>query len=379
MTANGDVAPAAGGSGSHSRAESIRWQWTTGHLRRTFYSLLQFQRERAWGREVGRIGRSLVESQTYGAVITCGPPHLVHDTGRRFATAAGVPFVMDLRDPWSLVERVADPMGSPAWFALAARYERRCVAEAALVIMNTDRARDAMRAAHPAHAARVVTVMNGWDDDATATAPRERTFTVAFAGSISLDRDPSVLLRASAALVQRLKLLPDDFRVVFAGETGAESDPAGPAALATRLGIRAHVRIVGFRPRAEVTALLASADVLVSLYQDSTLAVPSKVFEYLNQPGRILAFAEPDSATAAVLAGLDADVVSPGDVDATIAALERRYRAFTERRAPPAPLRPAHLSRAANAGVLLGHLERITKAGVARIRPASAEPVGSPS
>jgi len=47
---------------------------------------------------------------------------------------------------------------------LAARYERRAVADAALVVMNTEPARRAMQVAYPTAPERIIAVMNSHDD-----------------------------------------------------------------------------------------------------------------------------------------------------------------------------------------------------------------------
>src|SRR3954447_23731214 len=78
-------------------------------------------------------------------------------------------------------------------------------------------------------------------------------------------------------------------------------------------------------PRAHREALqfLANATLLVSLPQDTEMAVPSKVFEYSRFNAWLLALARPNSATALALAGSSADVVAPDDEEALYAVLRR--------------------------------------------------------
>lgn len=154
-------------------------------------------RERTWGRNATRLAARLASSARWRAVITCGPPHMVHHHGATLARKLGVPLVMDLRDPWSLVERLPAHMASPLWFALAKRFERRAVRSATLVVTNTEPARAAMAAAHPEAAPRCITVLNGHDEEPIPPPPPGRRFVLAYAGTIYLDRDPRLLLRAA--------------------------------------------------------------------------------------------------------------------------------------------------------------------------------------
>ena len=75
---------------------------------------------------------------------------------------------------------------------------------------------------------------------------------------------------------------------------------------------------------------LASADLLVSLPQDSNLAIPSKIFEYMRYEASLLALAEPGSATEELLRTSGADVVAPNDEEGTLKtlrdALDQRER-----------------------------------------------------
>lgn len=94
---------------------------------------------------------------------------------------------------------------------------------------------------------------------------------------------------------------------------------------------------------------LAGATMLVSLPQDSHLAIPSKIYEYLRFEAWVLALAEPGSATAEALDQSGVDVVAPDDVDGMARVLAGRVRAFRAGSRPGRPTGVAHLSRRAQA------------------------------
>lgn len=371
--------PAAGGgasgprpSESLSRSQSLaRVGLNRAMLRRAFLALTQYARDRAWSGAALAAARRARAGQPYAAVISCGPPHMAHVAGRRLARELRVPFVMDLRDPWSLVERVPEDLGSPLWYFLARRHERQCVRAAALVVMNSDPARDAMREEYPDAAGRIIGVMNGWDEPPPGPPPADRPFTIAYGGSVYLDRDPETLFAAVAALVAERSLTPGLLRVLFVG-----GGQASLRDIADRFGIGAFLQLVPPLPWREAMNLLSEAHVLVSLAQDSHLAIPSKLFDYMALPGAVLAFADPSSATARMLAGTGAAVVPPRDRVTAAAHLRRwwdDYRTGSDRRAAP----PAHLSRRAQAGVLLSALDAVLdRRGVGPHAPHAALAAG---
>jgi glycosyltransferase involved in cell wall biosynthesis len=293
--------------------------------------------------------------------MACGPPHWAdHLAAARIARRAGLPFAMDLRDPWSLVERLPSSLASPVWLWRSRRDEQRSLRQAELVVMNTEGARDAMRALHPTASDRIEAVMNGVDGEPLpAPAPGEQdddgAFVAAYAGTVYLDRDPSGLFRAAARVVEEQGLSPARFRIEFMGEA-PEAEIARAAAAA---GIPDHVVVHPRGTRDEASAFLERAALLLSLPQDSHLAVPSKIFEYMRFPAALLALAAPGSATAILLRDSEADVVDPGDVDGIAEVLARRFREFAAGKRPSPLAGDPRFGRRRQADHLFDRIERL--------------------
>src|SRR5262249_34955014 len=102
--------------------------------------------------------------------------------------------------------------------------------------------------------------------------------------------------------------------------------------------------------------------VLLNLPQDSHLAIPSKIYEYMRYDAAILALATPESATAALLRGTSADVVHPDDVDGIAAVLRRRLREHDEGWRPLPLASPERFSRRVQADRLFDALESLPAA-----------------
>jgi protein-tyrosine-phosphatase len=321
--------------GSRARHE-VRWSRKNlvDELRRAYYAWAEYRRQSRWAEAAARLGARLLERGVHRAVVSCGPPHMVHEAARRLADAKGLPLVIDLRDPWSLLQRIPEPVASPLWYSLAARYERRAVAEAALIVMNTESARRAMQAAYPAAAERIIAVMNGHDYEPVPRSRHGHRFTIAYAGTIYLDRDPRPLFRATAEVVRRLDLSPDELGIELMGKAGSFNGMPVEA-LARGAGIEAFVRVRPPGPLREAMEFLADAAVLLSLPQDSDMAIPSKIFEYMQFEAWVLALASPGSATELLLRDSGADVIPPDDEEAIARSLETRYRQYRRGERPP--------------------------------------------
>lgn len=317
--------------------------------------------ERAWSRAAHVLAERVARQGLYHAVVTCGPPHHVHEAGRQLARRMSLPHVVDMRDPWSLVERLPESVASPLTLRAAERLERGVVRDAALLVCNTDPARDALAAAYPERADRMIAVMNGFDDEPLPPPSGNGRFVLAYAGNIYLDRDPRGLFRAVALVTRELGLSPAEFGVEFMGDVHAYGG-LSLEDLAGREGIGSYVRVHKPRPRSEAMEFLAGAAMLVSLPQDSHMAVPSKVFEYMRFPAWMLALADRGSATQRLLSDTNADVVEPDDTASIASAIRSRVAEFQVRGRPERGIAEPRFSRQAQATRFFSALDAVAAA-----------------
>jgi len=323
--------------------------------------------ERAWARRASALGRRILDPATHRWIVSCGPPHWAdHEAGQRLARTAAIPLAIDLRDPWSLVERLPGSMVSPVLLHASSRAEARVMRSASLVVMNTEAARDAMRVKYPEHAERILAVPNAVDDEALPIPPssaeeRKRRFLVAYAGTVYLDRNPATSSRGGAGGA-RVRAYPERFGIEFMGV----AEPGWIEAMAAQEAIAPFVAVHPPGPRLAAAAFLTRASVLVNLPQDSHLAVPSKIFEYMRYDAAILALAAAESATAALLRGTDADVVDPEDIEGITAALLGRIREHDAGRRPRALATCERFSRRAQADRLFDALDGLIRNDIPR-------------
>lgn len=338
------------------RAE-LRWalQSPRGWMR-IYWAALDFARISAWGDRVMDTVASVFDPHVHRAVVTSAPPFMSHDIGRRLSQRYHIPFVMDMRDPWSHVERLSEGIATPAWTRLAAHYERMAVERASLVVANTEVARRQMTASYPLRARDIITVTNGGDDEEIPVPQCRHRFVIAHAGTVYLDRDPRALFEAAAQVIRRHSLTPDDLSLEFIGELEAVGGfPIEEVARAE--GIADYVRTGPPRPHRDAMAFMAEASMLVTMSGTNMAAIPAKTFECVRFPAWVLALSAPGSATDLMLDGTGADVASPGDVTAIAEIIEVRYMEHKAGVRPEPIGRDPRFSRRHQAGVLLDALE----------------------
>ncbi len=375
------VAPAADSRGADSRGTAaplpdiaprehpdtvsrhdIRW-WppTPRKMLRSYWVWLDLARHEKWARDAVRLAEQILEPGVHFAVVTSGPPHMTHETGRFLSRRRGLPFVMDMRDPWSLNERIPERWASPLWLRRTARHEREMVRQAALVVANTAPARDALARAYPDARDRISAVMNGSDDDPLPPQRRGGRFTIAYAGTVYDYGDPRSLFRAAARVIRDLALTPDDFGMDFIGNF----DDGGEQALfetARTEGVEDFISVGPTRSHEGAMHFLSQATMLVTFPGWNSVAIPGKVFECVRFDAWLLALSDAGSATDLLLRGTDADVVPRDDIEGIARVIEQRYRAHRRGEEATHIARDERFSRRLQARILLDALARLAPA-----------------
>jgi len=335
---------------------------------RAYHAAMEFVNGAVWANEAARIAMQTFDPTVHRVVVSCGPPHMVHRASRRLARRLGLPLVVDLRDPWSHAERVHEGVASPLWYHLAKRFESRAFEQASLIVMNTPPAHEVMCREYPTHADKLICVTNGFDLERIPEPAQSEVFVLAYTGAIYANRSPRNLFRAVRSVAETLELGAADLQVELMGDFDVDVITA----MSRQEGVHDHLTLHPAGNIRDVARLLSRAAILVNLPQDSDLAIPSKIFEYMVYPSWLLALAESDTATGRILAGTTADVVQPEDVEGIADVVRRCYEAYRNGVRPEPVANRADLGRVHQAAVLLDAIEE-------RVGPAAGRQGGQSS
>lgn len=225
--------------------------------------------------------RAVGQLPRYDAVLTSGPPHSAHLVGAYYRRRHAVPWVADMRDPWSTNHYT---MYSEITRFLDQQIEVHTLRRATAIVTVSDQLASAVSALHERP---VETVSNSFDpaEFADFSSPSFDPLTICYCGSlIGGRRRPELLLRAMALLRERRPRLR--IQALFMTD---EPELVREAAL------RAHVADLvdsqGWVARNDVLAAWQRASVLVLLRWDDPReeGVPTgKLFEYLGAGRPIL-------------------------------------------------------------------------------------------
>jgi glycosyltransferase involved in cell wall biosynthesis len=273
-----------------------------------------FELRAGWFRPALAAALAEVERSRPDVVLTSAPPYVAHLVGLELKRDAGVPWVADFRDPWTLFWTKDWP--SQRALAWEEARERDVLLEADAVVANTPGQRRELLERWPEVAAdKVHVVPNGYDpadfDVAPAARPADEVLVV-HTGSFTAprparrEREPKPRLRESP--YDRTTHSPEQ---LFQALAALRDRPAAPRVRARfvgtlepawlrradELGVLDRVEHVGFLPHRDAVAHALAADVLYAptlTRKDGRPSpnVPQKTYEYLGSGREIAALCD---------------------------------------------------------------------------------------
>lgn len=297
--------------------------------------------------------KQMVAEHRPDVVLTSGPPHCVHALGHYLKRRTGLPWVADFRDPWISNETSRTLTWRQRW---ALRWERGVFENADLVLANAPNACTLYQRHYPAQREKIVTLTNGFDPQPVSHLVERKTegnVELLHAGEIYAGRNPTPLFEALATL--KAGGNPVKFRLLGRCESSEVH------AQIRERGWTDFVVYEGQRDYQDALQAMQAADILVLFDSPGRrVGVPAKLYEYLGAGRPILALAEGDGDTAAILreSGVLHRVVAPTDA----AGIHRAVAELVAARVSAPSLhstRVAQFTREKLAGVLAGRLNTL--------------------
>jgi len=310
-----------------------------------------------WAANASALGKRLAASTCYDVVVSSGPPHMAHEAARQTAALLGIPFVADFRDPWAAVSYEPLDFRSATWRRYAAKYERLTMQSATLVVMNTPHAHQMLVETYPEVAPRLLTVMNGADDDMGSSPAWDDAFTITYAGNVYGGRDPRILFRGARRAIDELKIPPGDLVLRFMGFKSYGEDPLRQIVKEEKMDD--YFFSEPRQPRSAAIDLMRRSAMVVVLPQPHDQSIPGKLYEYVQLPAWVLVLTTAGTATDVLLRGSSADVVDPADVDGMSRILVDRYTQFRQGIRPAPVNADGRFDRSRQAKKLFDAIERL--------------------
>lgn len=232
------------------------------------------------------------------AIVTTGPPHSTHLVGLRLKAATGLPWLADLRDPWTNIyyNKTMPRLAKVRAWDLALETEVLKTADAVTVVSG------GMAEEFADRRGDVQVVYNGYDEsDLPAVHPAKEAgrFTLAHVGNFFPNSDSVGLRAALQRAMKEIESFADVARFRFVGLVDSDVLDKYKAA-----GLERLLDVQGPKSHAEAVMAMFAADCLVLVLpadSDSKIMVSGKIFEYLTTGNPIVGIGAKESGANTVL------------------------------------------------------------------------------
>ncbi len=242
-------------------------------------------------------------------LVTTGPPHSTHLAGLAIHQKTGIPWLADLRDPWTNIYYNQTLPRTAATQAKDLAWETEVVQTASAVTVVSPGMADEFGP----RARQLQIIYNGYDaDDLPAQRPAPHTgFCLSHVGNFFPALESPGLVAALAELVAQEPGFAQDLQLRFTGLLDA--------------GVEARLREAGLGPYLHLTPPVSHHEAVVEMLQASVLLfsianegnvralVSGKIFEYLATGLPILPIGDNSSGAGTVLAQADQGPMLPHD------------------------------------------------------------------
>jgi glycosyltransferase involved in cell wall biosynthesis len=257
-------------------------------------------------------------------VIT-SPPWSTQIAGYFIKKLSGLPWVADLRDPWTDVPRYDR-------FALTQKFdaflEKKCLTHADRVVSTSETFSDQLRRKYPdCREDRFATLYNGFDEEKfrlPAPLPSD-AFTLVHLGTFYPLFDSFFILNAIGHWLANDPTADENrIRLIFIGQIDEALHDVLEAS-----GLLGITEITGFKPHREAIGIAAGADALLLSIGLSPATprgwLPSKIFEYLALNRPIIASVLPGEAAHLIRRARSGFVIDSRDQKRVSEILHRLY------------------------------------------------------
>jgi glycosyltransferase involved in cell wall biosynthesis len=276
-------------------------------------------------------GTLLIKKHKIDAILTTSPPNSVHLIGLVLKIITRRTWIVDFRDPWAVENKPFFVRST-----LSDTIERWLCQK---VIENSDRVISVtpeMTRMFEQHYQDISkekfhTIWNGYDPEELerhSHVEKYDKFTITYAGTFYLDRNPELLLQSLADLIREGRIDRNSLHVRFFGDCRYINGESVKE-LVTNLNLKDIVIISDPIPHAEILQEIAKSHVLLLLAPNQPLQIPAKVFEYIGLQSSIIAICG-EGATMNLLKGYPkAITIPPGNMTEMKKALLALYENST--------------------------------------------------
>lgn len=254
---------------------------------------------RGWNRYALKKALEIISSENINGIITTSPPHSTQLIGLKLKKKTGLPWIADLRDPWTDIYYYRELRRTAAAAAKDAAYERAVLEQAdRVVVVSAQIKRTLLHKSDNVRAEKIALIPNGYDesDFVIDTTAEDKRFVITYTGTLSEEYNIATFLDS---VTETMKHMDVDYVLKFVGRTADAVQEKIRRALPA-----AHLEFIPHVEHAEAVRYMMSSTALLLVIPDverNKGILTGKLFEYLAAGKPIIGIGPDDGDAAEII------------------------------------------------------------------------------
>lgn len=264
-----------------------------------------------WKGPAVRTGKRILRHERPALIFSSSPPPTVHRIAQSLAKKSGLPWVADLRDPWSGIHYYRhNRLG--IMNRIDAFLERKTLADAACVVTVSDHFGELIETDRK----NICVITNGYDPADLEAGARVRKetgrFVISYVGGLNENRYYPGFFRAIGELAADPQVKRGSVKLLLAGEIQQRYRDA----IRELTGPRVETEYRGYVPHKTAVDIMRSSDLLLLFMEKAgnySGHIPGKLFEYLASGNAVLGAGPVRGSSQKILRDSGAGIIVSGE------------------------------------------------------------------
>ena len=256
-----------------------------------------------WIRPSVKFLKEYLKEHPVDLIVSTGPPQSMHLIGRLLAKETGLPWIADVRDPWTKIFYFKHLQMTRTTVKWHKKMEKKVLDDATVVVAVSPLVQQEFQAMTQTP---VELITNGFDEcDFTATKNTEanggpdREFVITHTGLFAADGNPTVLWDVLAEKCSKDESFKKLMKIKLVGKTDEQILKSIEDA-----GLSGNLEDMGYQPHAVAVEQQRKASLLILPLRkepEYKAVLPGKLFEYLASWRPVLGIGQTDGAMSMIL------------------------------------------------------------------------------
>jgi glycosyltransferase involved in cell wall biosynthesis len=254
----------------------------------------------AWYFKAVKEGEKIINNENVNCIFVSSPPHSLQLIGKKLKDKTGLPFIGDLRDPWTKIHYYHGLKRTMFAQKIDAQLEKKVLRHADLVLTVSPQLKKDLKKIYKKTNCEVL--YNGFDQsdfDELSEVNISNKFKISYIGNFKPNQNPEMLWKSLNTLINENKEFAKNLQLEFTGKVNPEI-----LGIIEKENLMAYTVINEYLPHQKAIQKMREAAALLFIIPDASNnkgILTGKLFDYLASGKPLLSIGPNDGDAAKIL------------------------------------------------------------------------------